>query len=56
VLAFKSSEIFGVIVVEKHPWNLLLGKEGSKPTGVYWGSKIRGKIFLPYGYSCLCDI
>lgn len=44
MLAFNGSEIFGVTVVEKHPWHLLLGKEGSKPTGVYRGSKIHGKI------------
>lgn len=39
------ARIFGVIVVEKHPWNPLLCKEGSKPTGVYRGSKMHGTNF-----------
>lgn len=45
MLAFHGSEVFGVIVVEKHLWNSLLGKEGSKPTGAYQGSKIHGSNF-----------
>lgn len=70
MLTFLCSEVFGVIVVEKHLWNSLLGKEGSKSTGAYQGSKIHGSnfssriilayiisIFVPWhqsGKNCFC--